>query len=164
MTSSLQTKKTEKTDQPFILCLVFFAVIYLALRLLAGLAGIYFSQEYDLNIPILSFTIIITSYLLAKKVHRYLTKIEIVVFSLGAFAIVLVIRLGAILSLTQNFALITSWKIWSFFLIDFIFLLIFFWQFPNRFFKNIEAAEKKTYEKRKKWKVTILLSVLIVLT
>ncbi|MEN6320414.1 MAG: hypothetical protein ABFD82_16885 [Syntrophaceae bacterium] len=141
---------TEKTNPPIIRCLALFAVIYIVLLFLTGMARLYFSLKSDMNVPILIFTSIIISYLLTNKLNRYLTKTEIVKFSLGAFAIVLVIRLGAISFLTRNTAWITNWTIWLFLLIDFIGLFFFFGYFPNKFIsKSItEATMKKTYNQQ----------------
>jgi hypothetical protein len=140
----------EKKNPPIIRCLVFFAIIYLVLLFLMGIARVLFSLKADLNVPILIFTSVIISYLLTNKLNRYLTKTEIVAFTLGAFTIVLVIRIGAVLFVAQNTAWITNWSIWVSLLINFIGLFFFFGYFPNKFISKsvIEALEKKTFNQQ----------------
>jgi ABC-type nickel/cobalt efflux system permease component RcnA len=115
-----------------------------------GIASALFSLKANMNVPMLIFTSVIISYLLTNKLNRYLTKTEIVAFTLGAFAIVLVIRLGTVLFVTRNTAWITNWSIWVSLLIDFIGLFFFFGYFPNKFISKlvIEASEKKTFNQQ----------------
>ncbi|MCX5850360.1 MAG: hypothetical protein NTW65_13095 [Deltaproteobacteria bacterium] len=149
---------TEKSNQPFIQCLALFAVIYFALLFLVGLARTLFSFEYNLNTGILFFTAIITSTFLAKKVHRTLTKIEIVILSIGAFAIILLINIGAVFFLKRNLEFTLSQISCLSLIINFLFIFAFFGYFPDKYFKYIEANEKKISDKSKirKRRVTYL--------
>ena len=142
----------ERSKHPFIQCLALFAFIYIGLLVLAGLLKNFSSVNIS-GASIFIGASIFTSYRLAQKVHRYLTKAEIFMFSLGAFVVVAAIDLTAVFFLQKPPLPLMKPPLqavfWGILLMEFLGLLFQFWYLPNRVFKQIEAAEKnaKAYDK-----------------
>jgi hypothetical protein len=138
---------TETLRRP-LLCgyLALFGGSYVALLFVAGLAKLYLGVKMDLNAPVLITAGVVISAVFTMRHRRLFSGREVVLLSLGSFAIDLILQLGITFALAPTDEWVGSWAIWFVLLLHLVGLFFIFGVLSRTIGKPcLEAMEKKTH-------------------